>query len=527
MKIACLLLAAGSSSRMKGANKLLLEVNGESFVRRTLKEITRVSLSEVVVVTGHEADRVRTEIESLPAKVIFNNNFATGMHSSIRAGLLALESPCDAFFVCLCDQPHFDHQILMMLKNVRERSGIDGIFAPTFAGQKGHPVLISSRFIPEILAHDDGDHGCSYLFKRHPQDVIAVEVDSSGVVIDVDEPADYEALQVIDPVEEFYKKTARLLASSAPFAVATVIEVIGSASARVGSKALFDREGRNVLGWIGGGCAERFVGEESKQAIECGRARTVLADLDDEIFGLGVACGGKMRIFIDPHLPAEQISLPITPKYENEIRSLSGFYGWNIQYQKSMKSPETPEQLLIELSRAAAQTRARNGRSLRIVKGVPAKFKATRPSLLKKVTIVGRTRITEALARHFSLLSYSVRAIGPDLRSSDYPSNVECRCLDGGYDEVSFREGEVVVIASHTSQDREIVRRALEARASHVAMVGSLKRSKEVLEHLGLIDQVVEEPLFIPAGLDIDAKNPDEIALSIVAEVAALKESAP
>ena len=50
-------------------------------------------------------------------------------------------------------------------------------------------------------------------------------------------------------------------------------------------------------------------------------------------------------------------------------------------------------------------------------------------------------------------------------------------------------------------------------------MIGSYKRSVEVLTHLQLLDQKTEQALYVPAGLDIDAKNPDEIALSVIAEV--------
>ncbi|HUJ76126.1 MAG TPA: XdhC family protein, partial [bacterium] len=62
---------------------------------------------------------------------------------------------------------------------------------------------------------------------------------------------------------EFATHLERLHASGEPFAVATVIRVHGSASARPGSKALIDARGRNVFGWVGGGCAESLVRDES------------------------------------------------------------------------------------------------------------------------------------------------------------------------------------------------------------------------------------------------------------------------
>jgi xanthine dehydrogenase accessory factor len=96
---------------------------------------------------------------------------------------------------------------------------------------------------------------------------------------------------------------------------------------------------------------------------------------------------------------------------------------------------------------------------------------------------------------------------------------VKCHCLYDSYENITFEEGEIVIIASHTSQDPELVKRALDQKASYVGMVGSYKRSLEVLNYLGRLNEEIQEPLYVPAGLDIDARNPDEIALSIVAEV--------
>lgn len=323
----------------------------------------------------------------------------------------------------------------------------------------------------------------------------------------------------IDPQEAIFSLMAELRSQQIPFIIATVIEVIGSASARTGSKAVFDQNGRNLLGWVGGGCAERFIGEQSLEVLTEKKPRIVLADLDDEIFGLGVACGGKMRVFLDPIIPAETITLPLSTKFQNEILSLTGHYGWAIKTDPSLPEPKTLQDLLLCLVNAVAGHRGITPFSLRKSKNVPAHFHPTNVIHSNRVTIIGRTRITEALARHFTLLNYSVRAMGPGLNPSDYPVSVSCSCLDEGYGSIDFSEGEVVIVAGHSSHDPWIVEKALKQKASHVAMIGSYKRSLEVLTHLKLLDQNVYSPLFVPAGLDIDARNPDEIALSIIAEV--------
>jgi molybdenum cofactor cytidylyltransferase len=517
MRFSSIQLAAGDSSRMKGMNKLMLKVDGETFVRRTLKEIKKADLHQNIIVTGFEQERIMDELRDLSPVFIHNPDFESGMHSSVKKGVRGFDG--DGFFICLSDQPYFDASVMQILKDTFE---VGKICVPVFDGKRGHPVLFSSVFVPEIMQEPDGDYGLSYLLKRHADQIIEVPMTSRDILIDVDSPEDYQKIQMrsydsTDPVEEFHQKVSELKSKRVSFTVATVIEVIGSASAKTGSKAIFSADGKNILGWVGGGCAERFLGEESVAAIQEGKTRVVLADLDDEIFGLGVACGGKMRVFIEPILPSEVIFFPETDKFQNEIRSLASFYGWNIK-KKNGPGPQTASELITSLATAIADKRHVTGRSLRLVKEVPTRFQNSKIISNRSVTIVGRTRITEALARHFTLLSYSIRAIGPDLKSEDYPSSVKCQCLDDSYDNIHFSEGEVVIIASHTSQDPGLVEKALKAKASYVGMIGSYKRSLEVLGHLGNPIEI-KEPLYVPAGIDIDARNPDEIALSIVAEV--------
>lgn len=317
-----------------------------------------------------------------------------------------------------------------------------------------------------------------------------------------------------DPIEYFHHSVAKIRAAGKAFAVATVIRVEGSSSARTGSKAIFDDQGSNLLGWVGGGCAERFVGEQVVEALKENKTRIVTADMDDEILGLGVACGGKMHIFIEPIPPAEVVRLPRIPFLEKEVLHLASGYGWSIQWTEGESSVKNPGELMLHLSRSVAEKRNLSGQSMRKFKFAGDKRKKT-----QSVTIVGRSRITEALARHFAISGFEVRAVAPALKNEDYPSNVQCECLDG-YQDIEFRANEIVIIGSHTSQDPALVKKALSAGASYVGMIGSPKRVGEVQQHLQWSDeQMSQAPLYIPVGLNIQARNPEEIALSIASEV--------
>ncbi len=91
--------------------------------------------------------------------------------------------------------------------------------------------------------------------------------------------------------------------SGLPFAVATVVETTGSVSAKTASKAVIDHEGRVVAGWVGGGCAESGTCEKALECIRSGETAMLDIDLDDEMLGAGMPCGGSMRVYVEPVLP--------------------------------------------------------------------------------------------------------------------------------------------------------------------------------------------------------------------------------
>jgi xanthine/CO dehydrogenase XdhC/CoxF family maturation factor len=312
-----------------------------------------------------------------------------------------------------------------------------------------------------------------------------------------------------DPTEAFHELSIKLRQSRKPYVVATVIEVFGSSSARTGSKAIFDADGKNLLGWVGGGCAEQHVAQQCIEALAENCTRIIEADLDDEIYGLGVACGGKMNLFLEPNFPAEAVELKT--HYPREAIFLGKRYGWTVEAQTpTLENPaHSLSDLFLDLANAISQKRKRSGHSLREQRDLPVSFVPTIRQTTKRVTLVGSTRITEALTDHFQMLGYEVRNVGPLLTPYGKESDPE----------ISFKTGEIVIVGSHTSQDPQIVQKVLKHDVAYVAMVGSRKRALELLKLLRVEESTsVTLPLFVPAGFDIDAKNPEEVALSIVAE---------
>ncbi len=92
-----------------------------------------------------------------------------------------------------------------------------------------------------------------------------------------------------------------------PFALATVIETIGSVSAKTGAKVVVDDEGRVVAGWVGGGCAESTVCHTALECITSGTSEIIELNMDDEVLGTGMPCGGSMRVYVEPVLPKARL----------------------------------------------------------------------------------------------------------------------------------------------------------------------------------------------------------------------------
>ncbi len=242
----------------------------------------------------------------------------------------------------------------------------------------------------------------------------------------------------------FQERLADLVAAGEPFALAIVVEIEGSASARPGAKLLLDARGRSVFGWIGGGCAEATVRDEALRALLDGRPRVIRLDLDDEVLGVGMPCGGHMSVYIEPL---------------------------------------NPEPTLLVLGHGAlAETVAELGRLLefRVVVNDPL---ATR----------------EAFPR-------------ADVRIQDDPDYAKLECDERTY----------VVISTQHKSDYEALSRALRQRPAYVGLVASRKRSALLFERLYEDGFSAEElgRVSAPSGLDLGAETPQEIALSIVAEIA-------
>lgn len=109
-------------------------------------------------------------------------------------------------------------------------------------------------------------------------------------------PADFTGTDIL-------QLAAELSAAGHAFALGVVVEARGSSAGRAGAKALFDTEGEVIAGWVGGGCAESTIAHAAVEACASGTPQLVEVDLDSEVLGAGMPCGGRMRVYVEPVLP--------------------------------------------------------------------------------------------------------------------------------------------------------------------------------------------------------------------------------
>ena len=249
---------------------------------------------------------------------------------------------------------------------------------------------------------------------------------------------------------DLYRRAGELACQKVRFAVATVVRVVDSSSAKPGSKAIIDENGKLLEGWVGGGCAESAVRTEAQKCITEDRTAVIMLDLMDEVLGVGMPCGGQMEVYIEPVLPKP------------------------------------------------------------------------------KLVLVGHGRITEVLATLGHLMHFSVTVSDPAAKTESFPEAERLITEDLDFSETPMDRNTYTVIATQHKNDHLWVKKALEGDAVYMALVASQKRSKLVLEYAlsaGVPADKLER-VRAPAGLDLGASTPEEIALSIMSEIIAVRRGA-
>ena len=154
--MAGILLAAGQSRRMGTVNKLLAPIAGKPLVRHAAETLVDVGLSPLIVVIGHEADKVASALDGLPVQLVFNPDHAQGQASSVGVGVAALDADITDLLIALGDMPLLSTSLLeKLVQNHLDRDDHHRcITLPTSGGKRGNPVLWGKGVFPRACRHD-------------------------------------------------------------------------------------------------------------------------------------------------------------------------------------------------------------------------------------------------------------------------------------------------------------------------------------------------------------------------------------
>lgn len=184
-----LVLAAGGSSRL-GQSKQLLKIDNETLLHRVCRQARHVC-PEVTVVLGAEAAQMTEAIADLPLARIINPDWASGLASSLKAGLLNLPATADGVLVLLCDQPAVDAEHLQVLVT-RWQQQPDIIVAAGYHDVNGVPAIFPRAYFVDLLSLS-GDTGARALLNMDTYPVVSMDMPVAAY--DVDTEADITALE--------------------------------------------------------------------------------------------------------------------------------------------------------------------------------------------------------------------------------------------------------------------------------------------------------------------------------------------
>jgi molybdenum cofactor cytidylyltransferase len=198
--LAAILLAAGSSRRYGANNKLLVEIDGVPLVRRVNHVLVHCGFELVVVVTGHQADAIRTALADLRGSFklcVHNRDHDEGIGRSIAIGIAALPPTVDGVLIAQGDMPDLNAELIASLCQRFIDCGSDRIVVPWLnaeqgGGRQGNPVVWPRRLFASLAALR-GDAGAKPLIKAAGDAIERVPVSGTSAATDIDTPEQLDA----------------------------------------------------------------------------------------------------------------------------------------------------------------------------------------------------------------------------------------------------------------------------------------------------------------------------------------------
>jgi len=183
--IAAIIPAAGLSARMGSANKLLMDVDGLPLIESVTCATTLHTFSQVIVVTGHDAEIMESRLRNYAVDIVFNPDYNRGMGSSLKTGIAAALA-ADGYLIWPADMPYITRETV---SGILDSYDSGSIVVPVFERRRGHPVLFGSDFFNALQNIPDNE-GARAVLSQFEELVVELTVEDEGVLRDIDTPED-------------------------------------------------------------------------------------------------------------------------------------------------------------------------------------------------------------------------------------------------------------------------------------------------------------------------------------------------
>ncbi|MFZ5649243.1 MAG: XdhC family protein [Bacillota bacterium] len=349
----------------------------------------------------------------------------------------------------------------------------------------------------------------------------------------------------MDPV--IIEKLIEAYDSGVGSATATIIKSWGSTPRKAGAKMLITGSG-SFFGTVGGGSGEARVMREALLVMAQKKPANIRINMTNDVAAdEGMVCGGEMDVFIDVVNPGDSTAREIYGQMLESLKTGKSGFLFTITSDREMGQELVGKKMFISNEKMASQQLPDDIKEL--IKSIynqgkgctgPGMIRCTAErlelmaepvSLPAELLILGGGHIAVPLARMADILGYRYKIVDdrPEFADSErFPGAEEVIChsfekaLDGI--QIGLNTSVVIVTRGH-AHDRLCLKWALQRQVSYIGMIGSRRKVKGVLDSLR-DEGAGEESLnsvYSPVGLDIGAETPEEIALSIMSEIVAVR----
>jgi len=172
-----------------GRNKLLLQLEGRSVLRRAVDTALASGLDPVLVVVGHQREHAEAELRGVRCRLVANPDYQNGVNTSLRTGIRAVPEGCPAAVVMLADMPLVTEAMLRTLLE-QYRGGSAPLVVSSYEGVDAPPILYDRALFDELRVLEG--EGCGKkVVKRHSEEALRIRWPAMALT-DLDLPADVE-----------------------------------------------------------------------------------------------------------------------------------------------------------------------------------------------------------------------------------------------------------------------------------------------------------------------------------------------